>query len=525
MPDPSQFEGDGAQLLVGRKRHLHLGAVIIVAVDVAELPVGEFQVIVEAGLEFLPRHDGVQAEVVGILLHGIPFTLFLLARVHRPEDQRIPGFLDERILEFHPEAVLLDGRRIDLGLEHRDGVLMLDVPLGTLLEFGLQLLVQDQLDQFIGRDQFAQGIRLVVIDLQLQRVRHLALVVHPQFQAVLLRIELGDQLLGGKAPDFHRIDLGAGRHEGQESRPQAHPFLLHDELLGGFLAENVQFHVGLPREAQGRILHVELLEFIDGIIVHRTGTERVVEETDAFLVRLVDVVVVRVTQGVHPVHGVLDVAEAEEAPVIGLRGGVRTMQEDGGIGMVLIQEDRRTLDGHQRVAVLDDARHAHRVDLGARGEDEGESLVHVALVIVGDRAGDVQGIGPVAVQVGIEGNDEALPGNLVLGFLLQRRGKEDGIGVLDHDVLVEGELDLRLVRRDVHRAGKGIRIHQHRRDGVLGTSAGRGGRVRASRGEHHRPEDQGGRDERNIFCQFLHIQLVTNRYGTPIRCPRWWSAS
>ena len=376
---------------------------------------------------------------------------------------------------------------------------MLDVPLGTLLEFGFQLLVQGEFHLLVGGNENPEAVGLVVVDLQEKGVRHLPLVIHPQFQAVLLRIKLRNELVRGQALDFHRVHLGIGRHESQKGRPQAHAFLLDDELFGGFLPEDVQFHVGLAGETKGRVLHVELLELVQGVVEEGLGPERFIQEGDAFLVGLVDVVVVRVLQGVYPVHGVLDVPKTEIPPVIGLGGRIGAVQEDGGVRMVLIQEDRRTFDGTERIAVLDQSRHAHRIDLGTRGEHEGESLIPVALVVIGDGAGEVQRIGRVGHQVGLEIHDQGFPGHLVLGLLFQRGREEDVVRVLDHHVLVEGELDLRLVRGHVHGSGKGRGLHQHRRDGVLGTTGRRGGGVRASRREHHRPEDQGGRDERDIF--------------------------
>ena len=190
--------------------------------------------------------------------------------------------------------------------------------------------------------------------------------------------------------------------------------------------------------------------------------------------------------------------------------------------MVLVQKDRRALERLQGVAVLDEAGHAHRVDLRARGEHEGEPFVHVSLVVVGDSAGEVKRIGPVGVQVRLEIDDQRLSGHPELGLLLQGRGQEDVVGVLDRHVLVEGELELGIVRRHVDCPGKGRGLQKHRRYGILRPARRRRGGIRAPRREHHRPEDQGGRDERKIFLESLHIRFITGRCGTPSRCPRWW---
>ena len=214
--DIRHLEGNGTQLLVLGQGHLHLRTVIVVPVHIPELPVGNLQEIVETGHQFLLRHDRVPAQVVRIPRHLVGFDLLLLTRVHGPENQRIPGVLDERILELHRESVLFHGRRVHLALEYRDGILVLDVALGTLLQFCPELLVQGKLHFLVRGNEVPEGIRLVIVDLQEQGVRHPPLVIHPQFQAVLLRIDLGDELFSGETLEFQRVDLDIRRHEGQE---------------------------------------------------------------------------------------------------------------------------------------------------------------------------------------------------------------------------------------------------------------------------------------------------------------------
>ena len=77
------------------------------------------------------------------------------------------------------------------------------------------------------------------------------------------------------------------------------------------------------------------------------------------LVGLIDIVVVHIHYGVHPVQRILYVPETEEAPVIGLDGGIRPVLEYGRVGMVLVQHDSGSLYRHKGIAVLDDSRHHH----------------------------------------------------------------------------------------------------------------------------------------------------------------------
>ena len=141
---------------------------------------GDFEEIVITVLEGLHGHDTVFPEVVRVLGHLDLAEGFLLPGIEGPEDERIPGRFDERILEFDAEAVLLDGGSFDIGGHHGDGVLVLAVAaVGALLDFLAQFAVQGQLHRLVGGTQHAQGVGLVIIDKELQRVGQVALVVHP----------------------------------------------------------------------------------------------------------------------------------------------------------------------------------------------------------------------------------------------------------------------------------------------------------------------------------------------------------
>ena len=165
----------------------------------------------------------------------------------------------------------------------------------------------------------------------MEGIRHLALVVHPQLQGVLLEVELVDEFLAGKAPDTHVVDNGVGRHEGKVCRARPHPLFLHHILLGGALAEEVQFYLGMAGQAKGGILHVKFLELIKAVVVHDGGPQQTVQEGDAFALGVVFVVVVLVLDGIHAVQGVRDVPDGEETPVVRSGGGYGPFQEHGRI--------------------------------------------------------------------------------------------------------------------------------------------------------------------------------------------------
>ena len=119
----------------------------------------------------------------------------------------------------------------------------------------------------------------------------------------------------------------------------AYSFLFHYHLLGGLLAEDVELYVGLPGQAEERILHVEFLELVDGVVIDRAGAEQCIQEGDALAFRFVHVIVVGVLEGVYAINGILDVPEAEIAPVVGLGGGHGAFQEYRRIRLVLVQKN------------------------------------------------------------------------------------------------------------------------------------------------------------------------------------------
>ena len=474
--DAFEDQAERAEGLILRQADLHDGAVVVEAVDIPELSVGDLQGVLVSLQELFDRHDGIAAQVGAVLHDPVPFILLLLARIDRTEFQFLEAVLDQRILKFDGKAVLLNRFRRNGSGIGRNGILVgefLSRPLGGL---GTGLLVEGQPHHLVRRDQVAEGIRLVVVDLEEKGVGHLLpLVVDPDFQTVLLDVELGDQLLGGQSPDLHPVDLGIRRHKGDVRRPVADPFLLDNELLGRFLPEHVQLDVRLAGHAGRRILHVELEEFIQGVRHDPRGPVKRIQERNLLIVGIIHIVAVLIPDGIDPVEGVLDVPDAEKAPFIRLGGGNRPLEEDGGVRMVLVEEDGHPLGRFQVRAVLHKPRHAHRIDPLPGREDQGITREHVALVVVPDRAGQVERIGGVAVQVGLELHDDGTAAQAGLRLFLLGRGQVDVLPLLDRHIFIEGEFEPGLVCGHVDRPLRRLHLQdvQDRRDGVL-RSAGRG---------------------------------------------------
>ena len=106
--------------------------------------------------------------------------------------------MDERILEFHHESILLDIFRFGIYCEYSQRVLLLDVFLRSL---GHQLFRFRKLYFFGEAVQHAESVGLHVLDIQIERIRLWLRIIHPDFKTVLLKVELSYEFLGRYAFD------------------------------------------------------------------------------------------------------------------------------------------------------------------------------------------------------------------------------------------------------------------------------------------------------------------------------------
>ena len=174
------------------------------------------------------------------------------------------------------------------------------------------------------------------------------------------------------------------------------------------------------------------------------------------------------------------------------------MEEDGRVRVILVEQDGRALDGHQRVAVLHEAGHHHRVYRLAGRENIGEAGEEVALVVVLDGFREGDGVGRVLPEVLLEPEDDGLALDAVFRGLRKGRGEDDPVDVLDLDVFVESEDEAGLVDRDASAHHRGDDLRDEGRNRVL-AAAGRGfRRIGAAVGEQQRQQDEGDRQEREI---------------------------
>ena len=130
-----------------------------------------------------------------------------------------------------------------------------------------------------------------------------------------------------------------------------------------------------------------------------------VKEAHAVHGGVVELVAVRVLEGVDAVGYGLQVLGDEDAVVLGARDDGRTVEEERG---VVLGRDGRGVGGEEpqeaprhRVGLVGVGRIAradHRVDLAARGEDVAHGVERVALVVVADGRTEVECVGGIGGQ-------------------------------------------------------------------------------------------------------------------------------
>ena len=157
--------------------------------------------------------------------------------------------------------------------------------------------------------------------------------------------------------------------------------------------------------------------------------------------------------------------------------------------MVLIQHDGRSLKRLEGVAVLNKTSHYHRVDLAAGREYQGEAREHVALVVVRDCIGHIQCVCLVRIKVAFKCNLHAFTLEPVLRSFLQRRGQENALCILYLYIFIELEIQLCLMGGNIDRSHKRLHLRDHRRNGILRTSARWRSCICARMRKYHRAEN------------------------------------
>ena len=223
-------------------------------------------------------------------------------------------------------------------------------------------------------------------------------------------------------------------------------------------------------------------------IRHLRGIPRPLDEAHLVVPRIVHLVVVLVLHGIDPVGDRFEVLRNENPVVLRTRDHRRLVLEDRRVVLRnlfhrvrRVEPDERLRHRIRLVAVRRVARHHHRVDLRARREDVAHRIERIPLVVVLDRAPEIQRIRRVRKQRVPKLDHDPAASHRDRRLLLHlRRGEELLLLVLDLHELVELDVDLPVVRRrTVRREIVRDHRHDHRRQRVPRPSRG-GHRARAT---------------------------------------------
>ena len=191
----------------------------------------------------------------------------------------------------------------------------------------------------------------------------------------------------------------------------------------------------------------------DRKVGHQRGVDQTVQKTHLVDRRFVHLVVVGILEGVDAVGNRFEVLRQENAVGLGAGDDLRLVVEQrrivlfgfgNRVGDVKVDEALAYAVG--LVGVDRIARQHHRIDLGSGRKDVTHRVEGVALVVVADRAAEIERIGGILPQRIAQLNGDSPPAQGDGGFLLHlRRGEELLLLILDLDELVELDIDLAIL--------------------------------------------------------------------------------
>ena len=265
-----------------------------------------FEFVVIARHQLVLRSDDIASQIQGIALYREILHGFLLSRVDGNQGKRIEIPENRREIEFDGESDLFHSLRRRDDLQRTDGI-----GVGNLfpLRARRSLALHVNRDLFGERLQNPQGVGLVVLDHQIEGVRHSSLDIEPQQETVFLDVELGDDPGRWITLEPQGVDPGPGSHEGYVAETVGNALAVHYHLLGRFLTENVQHEIVLPGLAEKGVLRVVFHEFREAVPDYTLRDEGSVEKGYPVLVRIIHVVAVGIDKGIYAVGGVLNIPD------------------------------------------------------------------------------------------------------------------------------------------------------------------------------------------------------------------------
>ena len=256
----------------------------------------------------------------------------------------------------------------------------------------------------------------------------------------------------------------------------------------------------------------------DRKVGHQRGIDQTVQKTHLVDRRFVHLVVVGILEGVDAVGNRFEGLRQENAVGLGTGDDLRLVVEQRRIVLLGfgnrvgdVKVDEALAHAVGLVGVDRIARQHHRVDFGSGRKDVTHRVEGVALVVVADRAAEIERIGGILPQRIAQLNGDSPPAQGDGGFLLHlRRGEELLLLVLDLDELVELDVDLSVVHRRPVR-GEVVRdhVHDHGRQRVDRTArGGHHARAAAQKGRREEQRDDAAQQVQGMSSAGIHRRAV-----------------
>ena len=486
QPDRGEFLGVGHRIGAAQRIVLFVGDILESTrrheqlVLAAQLPVGFQPPDTHVGRIALEPHLGRTR--FGLLLGGI-------GELHGRGIE-----FAQRIVELQFEVVerihVARGREVDLEgvglfrllplLAGRFGAFALAFELFALLLLRLALDIPPcEFQRFGHLLQPVDRIVFEIGDLALDRIGKRGRGhVEPQGHRIAPHgLGIPDDPLGGDAVEPQAGDFGMRGAEIEHGLVPCGTFRLLERLpFEGHVGEHPHEDLRIGRDVMAQRV------VPDRKVGHQRGVDQTVQKTHLVDRRFVHLVVVGILEGVDAVGNRFEVLRQENAVGLGAGDDLRLVVEQrrivlfgfgNRVGDVKVDEALAYAVG--LVGVDRIARQHHRIDLGSGRKDVTHRVEGVALVVVADRAAEIERIGGILPQRIAQLNGDSPPAQGDGGFLLHlRRGEELLLLILDLDELVELDIDLAILE-----IGREV-VGRHQRDD--------GGQriLRAARGRHDR---------------------------------------
>ena len=266
--------------------------------------------------------------------------------------------------------------------------------------------------------QHAERIGFLVSHHSVERVSvYQCRVTQPVVHGVLLQVGFHKKSLTGIEVDalyLRQLFIAIGEVEGHFLG--VFPFCLEEMAFGELCGEGGQCDIVGQEVGIAGLLDIVYMQRVapDGVLSDvgfRRRYDDIMAEGQFFRFLRVEIVAVHVVEGIGSVLSRCHAFDDEMSAAVGSRHPEHRLFLEGTVGQVAVESYEDAFDGFQIFGLEHIASHLHGVDVLSGREAVGVVAQRVALVVVGDGVGEIDGVGGIGFERVVElyGDAFALP--------------------------------------------------------------------------------------------------------------------